>query len=325
MHRTLRAIRAEQAAPRLDELFQRAWPEYRRWDLRDGESARPSGEECRAALRRYMPALVPTWERVVDDVGGDELAARFLSLWCPRPFMTGCSQAAWTRTGSPFLVRNYDYHPALWDAVLLWTVWNGRRVIAMADCLWGVLDGMNDAGLVVALSFGGRRVVGNGFGLPIILRYVLEFCTTTAEATEVLCNVPSHMAYNVTVLDAGGDARTVRVGPDRVAEVLVQPHSTNHQGIPDWEEYARATRTLERDALLAERLADPAETADRFIDRFLEPPLLVREFVWGWGTLYTTVYRPAEGRVELLWPAQSLTCSIADFRESEIELHFPMQ
>jgi predicted choloylglycine hydrolase len=257
-------------------------------------------------------------------VGGGDLPARFLSLWRPRPFLTGCSQAAWTRQSPYFLVRNYDYHPALWESVLLWSNWNGRRVIAMTDCLWGVLDGTNDAGLVVALSFGGRRVVGVGFGLPIILRYILEFCATTEEAVDVLRTVPSHMAYNVTLLDASGDARTVQVGPDRETCVLPLPHATNHQGTPDWGEYARSTATLARDAFLAERLGDPSESAERFVERFLEPPLYVSEFGRGWGTLYTAVYGASgAGQVTLRWPGQEMAHRIGEFAEGEVPLRFP--
>src|SRR5882724_2636737 len=110
------------------------------------------------------------------------------------------SQAVWSKD-EPFLVRNYDYSPQLCEGVILKTSWNGRQVISMNDCMWGVLDGINEDGLAVSLSFGGRRAVGVGFGVPLVLRYILEFCTSTAEAVEVLERVPVHMAYNVTVLD----------------------------------------------------------------------------------------------------------------------------
>jgi predicted choloylglycine hydrolase len=49
-----------------------------------------------------------------------------------------------------------------------------REVIAMGDGLWGVLDGINEDGLAVSLTFGGRRVLGDGFGIPLIMRYVME-------------------------------------------------------------------------------------------------------------------------------------------------------
>ena len=58
---------------------------------------------------------------------------------------------------APALVRNYDYSPDLCEWVVLSTAWTGLRVLGMSDCLWGLLDGMNDAGLAASLTFGGRR------------------------------------------------------------------------------------------------------------------------------------------------------------------------
>ena len=50
----------------------------------------------------------------------------------------------------------------------------------MSDCLWGLLDGMNDRGLAVSLTFGGRPDVGDGFAIPLVVRYVLETCDDVA-------------------------------------------------------------------------------------------------------------------------------------------------
>ena len=44
----------------------------------------------------------------------------------------------------------------------------------MSDCLWGLLDGINDAGLAVSLAFGGRAT-REGFGIPLVVRYLLEW------------------------------------------------------------------------------------------------------------------------------------------------------
>jgi len=130
-----------------------------------------------------MPEFVASWERLVELAGGDDLAARCLSLWCPPAFITGCSQAAWTREGSdPVLVRNYDYPASRLEGIVYLTAWGGRRVIGMSDCLWGLLDGMNEEGLTISLAFGGRPVVGDGFGIPLVMRYVLQTCSTVDEA-----------------------------------------------------------------------------------------------------------------------------------------------
>jgi hypothetical protein len=64
-------------------------------------------------------------------------------------------------------------------------------------------------GLSVSLTFGGRRVPVDGFGIPLVVRYLLEMCQTTAEAQEILARLPYHLA-------------------------------TNHQGFVEWPEQAYA-------------------------------------------------------------------------------------
>ena len=66
-----------------------------------------SAAACCASI---CPSLLPTWERLVDLVGGGDLEARFLSLYDPPAFVSGCTQALWTHR-TPALVRNYDYAP----------------------------------------------------------------------------------------------------------------------------------------------------------------------------------------------------------------------
>lgn len=316
MQLRFRSIHEEEPGPRWKGLFDETWPAYHAWFLREGEEKRPSYLRSRQRLAEHMPELVPMWERLTALAGGGDHVARLLSLYRPTPYLTGCSQAVWRRDGEePLLVRNYDYHPELCEGVLLYSAWHGTKVIAMSDCLWGVLDGMNDRGLAVSLAFGGRSVVGDGFGMPLVLRYVLELCTDTREATAVLARVPSHMAYNVSVVDAHGDAATVEVGPDRPAIVTRDLVATNHQSGGLWEAHAARTRTTERKELLAERLRSPAETRDRFVHSFLEAPVYANEWTSGLGTLYTATYSPAAGRMELLWPDERWACSFAAFED----------
>lgn len=319
MQRILEAVAAPRDATALRPAFEHTWPAYRRWFLRDGERARATYLECERAFRTHMPELLPVWLGLVDAVGGGDLPARFLSMWKPRAYVTGCSQAAWTR-GEPFLIRNYDYHPALWDGRLVRSSWLDRPVLAMTDCLWGVLDGINGDGLAVTLSFGGRRVVGDGFGMPVILRYVLETCATTDQAVRALARVPSHMAYNVTVLDAEGHARTVRVAPDRPAEVDERAVATNHQLRGEGSAYARATRSRERARVLGQALG--SDSADAFADRFLRPPLFAADYGRGHGTLYTALYRPAARALTLRWPGLDRTWPIDAFHEARVPLGF---
>ena len=252
-----------------------------------------------------MPELMPTYERLVDLAGGDELAARMLTLWDTPAFAPACSQAVLTGP-EPALCRNYDYGVDLWERTIYTSAFTGRRVIGSGDCLWGLLDGMNEAGLAVSLAFGGRPGSGRGFAIPIVLRYLLEVATTVAQAREVLRDLPISMSYNLTMVDAAGESGTAFVGPDMPAEFSAAPVATNHRG--DVPEYPGAGGAA------AQRAA--AESADRGAGDRSAPGRPRRRLPR--PTRSTTVSIPArsapctprctarrEAVAEFVWPGQS--------------------
>ena len=280
------------------------WPAFRRW-WQDGANARPGIDEARARLERHMPELVPTWQRLTAMLGEDPAAGAALALWNPPPFLTGCSQAA-VLPGGPALVRNYDWDYRLFDAAVARTAYGGRRVLGMLDCLWGLLDGVNDAGLALSLTFGGRPQVGEGFGIPLVIRYVLQVCDTVEEAVRTLRRIPVHMSSNVTALDRDGSRATVYLAPDRPAHVTGRAVATNHQDQVEWAPYAAAIRTVERQEQLEELLTAGADVP-AVAAALLRPPLYATRFGAGFGTLYTAEYRPAEGLARYYWPGQTWT------------------
>ena len=312
----------DQPGPQWQALFERLWPAYRSWFLRSGAVGRPSYLESRRALREHMPELVPVWEKLVELAGGGDVEARFLSLWCPPPYIAGCSQAVWIDprgVEEPALLRNYDFAPGLLEGTWLATRWAGQRVVAMGDCLWGALDGLNEAGLTASLSFGGRTVSGTGFGIPLVLRYVLDVAQNTAEAIQLLKRVPVSMCYSVTLLDRHSDWATVFVAPDRPTEVTRRNAVTNFQHQVDWPEHARATHSVERLASLQAQIDRPGSLAEA-TDALLREPLFQSAWLRGYGTLYGAVYRPRSGGVELLWPEQRWAQTLVAFAEGEREI-----
>jgi len=167
--------------------------------------------------------------------------------------------------------------------------------------------------LAISLTFGGRRAVGPGFGIPLILRNILEFCTTVDEAADVLRRVPTHMAYNVTAVDRQGRFMTAYVSPDKKPVIKNIPYATNHQGRVEWHDHARATATLEREQFIKFRLADNALTQKELIGAFAKPPLYTNAYKRGFGTLYTAVYDPVEGKATFIWPDNAWTLSLDNF------------
>ena len=194
----------------------------------------------------HMPELVPTYEALCALAGGGDLEARFLAMFAPPSYLSGCSQAVWREpaTATPILMRNYDYAPERLEGAILSTRWAGKRVIGVSDCAWGLLDGINEDGLAVSLAFGGRKVVGTGFGVPLVVRYLLQTCATTEAARAVLRRLPYHLAHTLTIVDAAGDTCTAYIAPDREVVLTDAPVATNHQGQVEWTEHARATFSL---------------------------------------------------------------------------------
>lgn len=310
------AISEDQPGEKWRSLFERFWPAYERWFLSQGDHERPRYLTSIRELRKHMPELMPVYEHLVELAGGSDLAARFLASYCPPSYLIACSQAVWHKD-EPFLVRNYDYSPQLCERIILKTAWNGRQVIAMSDCLWGVLDGINEDGLALSLSFGGRRTVGSGFGVPLLLRYILEFSTTTDEAVAVLERVPVHMAYNVTVVDRSGNFVTAYLRPDQPAVIRAVPYAANHQEEVEWAQHAQATKTLQREHFLFSQLNNSLSNPTDLIESFLRPPLYSTAFAQGYGTLYTALYRPTKNEVEYLWPGMSWAHSFDCFEEGK--------
>ncbi len=317
-----RALNEPQPGPKWAGLFHEFWPDYHRWWLREGEDPRPTYWESRKALAAHMPEILPLYDRLCELAGGGDHAARFLSFYRPPPYLSGCSQAIWPGK-EPVLVRNYDYHAQAFDALVLRTEWAGRTVLGTSDGLWGLVDGMNDAGLAISLTFGGRRVVGDGFGVPIILRYVLQTCETAAEAGAALARIPTHMSYNVTVVDRHRHFRTVMMAPDRPARVSHAAVATNHQDKVEWDSHARFTATVERERFLLQRLTLHVEPQEKFVSAFLRAPLYSSAFTAGFGTLYTAVYRPRLGKMELRWPRATWPLDLHDFHEDTRVIYTP--
>ncbi len=316
MHISFSCVHEDKPAEKWKALFDRTWPHYKTWFLSEGYFARKGYVTSMGELQDHMPELIPIYNELVQLAGGGDLEARFLSMYCPPAYMSGCSQVAWTQ-GSSALIRNYDYSFKLFEGTMQYTNWL-QPVIGVSDCMWGLLDGMNASGLAASLTFGGRKITGDGFGIPIIIRYVLETSTTVKEALQILKRVPVHMAYNVTLMDASDEYATVYLSPDRPAVIVNTAVSTNHQLEVEWGDYASLTGTIERKRLLEKLVLDQDETENSILKKFLKPPLYSTNFEKSFGTLYTILYRVKDGEVEIHWPELNVKQSFDNFKEQRV-------
>ena len=290
--------------------------EAARWYQGGGRADPPNAEACRAKLLQHMPELVMHYDRACALVGNDDLAHRIVSHYRPAPIAHGCSQAVWLGLGGPALVRNYDWALDGVSERFELTRWSGRRVIAKAQRPWGgCIDGMNEDGLVAALNYGGSTAQGLGFSVILMLRYVLETCSTVEAAIAALVRIPIALSQNVTLLDRTGAHATLFLGPDRSPAVSRGLACTNHQEPPAEPVTAALAHSVRRQQHLQAALDDPAMTLANLTALFLEPPLYSRRAVS--TTAHTAVYQPALGQVDYLWPGRTWRQSFARFEAGE--------
>ena len=279
------AYREERPGPRWLALYNATWAAYRQWYTHQGLAARPSLAECRVALRRHMPELLPIWERLSELTKEDPLAARMLAMWRLPAFAVGCAQTVLPGE-RPVLVRNYDYDQALFEGVIASTNYSGqRRVIGTSDMLSGP-PRWHERGRSRGLAdFGGRPGRGGeGFGIPLVLRYLLETCGTVREAVAALRRIPVALWSMLRSPTLTAPCNRLR-GPRRTAKVSGSRRPPT----------AASTPSSTRRGLLASTVSDAGGAPDtprgrrrgRHHGGKLTAPLRSLEFDAGFGTLYT--------------------------------------
>ena len=308
MNLSFRLIVDGSGSAELEDTFTRYWPSYQRWM---GRSRPGELSDCVGQLTRHMPELLPTFEHLHSRLGGTEDIGRFLTLYNPPRVVRACTQVMLDTDSGPVLLRSYDHHPGLVDGLVLRSQWHRAPTLVMTDCIWGALDGINGDGLAIALAFGGRNTIGDGFAAPLICRYVLETCSTVTEARSTLGRLPVYMPYTFAVLDATGDFVTAFLGPDAEATFVKRRCSANHQGKIEWPDYARFVETAKRLDLI-ELLVDPPASIEHARRVFLSPPVWRTHYANASGTLYVAEYSPRAKSLALHWPGRTERCAMSE-------------
>ncbi len=302
-----------------EKAFHEFWPEYKAWYQSKKPDASNSAlvKEAESQLIKVMPELIPIYESFREISNDCPIASNFLTGYQPPAYLVNCSQAVLIDK-RPILIRNYDLSPALSENMITHSTFLDQAIIGTNECLWGFDDGMNSSGLAASLTFGGSKKVGKGFGIPFIMRYVLETCETVDQAIKVLKRVPSHMAYNITLLDKQGDFATVMVAPEQQAIVTKERCITNHQKQVTWPEQASFSKTLERKEYLDHLLQYKSTNKSNLIESFLKSPLRSSNYDQQFGTVFTAVYEPEQGSMAYHWPDEEpLIVSFDDFVEQD--------
>jgi predicted choloylglycine hydrolase len=176
------------------------------------------------AFLRNKPTRFPWWFDIRSEqrmfakyapVLWEELAGLADELGITMPPIGACSAAI----SADVYGRNYDYRPRYYGAQFVLLQASGSYAsIGSSHQLTGRLDGMNEHGLVIGLHQVKQSPRFPGLSADLIVRMILDQCSTTTEAVERLRQLPHAVQYNYSLLDANGVASVIEAGAGAVAE-----------------------------------------------------------------------------------------------------------
>jgi len=316
---TFRARRISEIGSQWRAVFDDYWPSYEAW-YRQHKQADINPQALKLGQRQLgsiMPEMMPLYQSMREVTNDCPVAAQFLTGYQPPAYLLNCSQAV-LLDEEPLLMRNYDLSPDLSENLITQSDWLGQGIIGTNECLWGLDDGINKSGLCASVTFGGSNQVGRGFGIPFIMRYLLLTCETVKSGIGLLQRVPSHMAYNISLVDRQGSFATVMLAPGQAAIVTRERCITNHQARVSWPQQAAFSRTRERKRFLDELLARDGLNERQLLAAFLAAPLFNSDYRRNFGTVYTAVYRPLRESMSYHWSGeQAWRHGFTDFRAQQ--------
>ncbi|OZT14571.1 peptidase C45 [Priestia aryabhattai] len=221
-----------------------------------------------------------------------KVAAMFSGYDVPKLTNMGCS----TFVDHQYYVRNYDFSPEIYDGLLL--LLSSKNVLASCGYSLQVIgrhDGVNESGLAIGLHFVNNEEYQEGIAAWTSVRMVLDTCTCTEEAIDLLKEIPHAACYNFSLGDSYGSYAAVEVSPEKV---LVRRESSfiscvNHFQNPDMKKKNRANieGSLNRNeyiySLKSQNLS-MKEAFHKFSDK--NSPLFFTDYDNLFGTLHTFAY-----------------------------------
>ena len=205
---------------------------------------------------------------------------------------SGCS----ILTGSEFMVRNYDSHPAYYEGryVMYQPTDAGYATIGPSMQITGRTDGMNEKGLAMGYNFVNRVGSGDGFVCNMIGRIILETCANAEEAISLLKEIPHRTLFNYILLDPNGETFVVETSPRKVV-ARKSNISTNHFEVLTEENRYRMDDSLKRTKELERKQHDDLDVYAAYqLLNDKEGDIFSSKYDASAGTIHTAAYLPKE-------------------------------
>lgn len=237
------------------EIGQQIGVQYRRWGKNKLYTPVISASHYQQQLAIYQ-TYYPEYLRLLQGVaqGGDynpddvikSYTAGFLDLTA-RP-RNACSVIGLNRDGRVFIGRNYDWcesaeqsarrismnfsgEASSFVAMTDMGVWKKNTSVGQHEYVIDTEDAQNEHGLFVCLNGAPGVSASLGMSSTHIVQAAAEQCKTTAQAVDLICNIPCNDPKSFTIIDKTGDMAVVEKQTDKAPAVVRSRDSlivTNH-------------------------------------------------------------------------------------------------
>lgn len=168
---------------------------------------RAFGKECLKICRRIYPSVVEEMEGIAQGAGIEleKFSAFLFGIYAFPPFQ-GCSCFAAVGEEDVFFGRNSDFLPAAREQSLssIYKIEGKKSFLANSTTPVQVEDGVNEDGLAVGLTFVFPTVRKPGLNAGLLVRYLLEHCSSVPEAIAALQDLPISSMQTLTIADQQG-------------------------------------------------------------------------------------------------------------------------
>ncbi len=228
-------------------------------------------------------ALEWPMERVLQEFGGYRVNIN----------PSGCS----IFVGDHYMIRNYDYHPKTYDGrcVVFQPMDSGYATIGLSQKITGRCDGMNEKGLTMGYTFMNRKRPGDGFICHMIGRIILELCSNTEEAVDLLKEISHRGSFSYVLFDSTGKLPYIVETSPRRVEVRQGYACTNHFKLMTEENRHVLDDSKKRMQVIEDHQGDGLSGHDAF--RLLNDTDkgIFSKLYGSWaGTIHTSAYLPQE-------------------------------
>jgi len=202
--------------------------------------------QCEEIVGQYAPELLDEMRGLAEVAELDYNALMTLTMTAPfdPAEVPGCSVLAVTpersADGRPIVGRNYDFfHDISEEPATTYRTYPEGRYASLGDCdIWvGRDDGLNEAGLFVAIAAFFLPGLQPGLTFWLITRLVLDRCATVDEGLELIQKVPHAGSWTYLLADQSGRAAVVEPTVKGIAVRYPEDGlliMTNHAVCPEW-------------------------------------------------------------------------------------------